>query len=104
MQSGIKNEYTFARLIDGKKIKHLPQKIQELLYVLYDNINEENLVECWKSKYNEKADLKLKINGIMKGLSLKTGQNCTIHQENVSKFYKQISTIFKKFYARFSRG
>lgn len=88
MQFGIKNEIDFAHYIDHKMIKDLPKQFQKLIYSLFKNANENSKVDCWKSKRNEKADIKLKINGEVKGISIKTGHNCSIHQEQDESLYQ----------------
>ncbi len=80
---GILNEVNFAKMIDNKKVSELPIKIQEMLLYLFKNISQNDYVECWQSKFNEKADIKIKINGDIKGISIKMGQNNSIHQESL---------------------
>lgn len=113
MQKGIQNEKDFAALLDGKKIKNLPINMQNLLYSIFDNANSESKIECWKSKYYEKADIKIRINGEIRGISIKTGTFCSMHQETTEKFYKFLSKIgvdnyiinmFQKFMLGFVKG
>ena len=49
-------------MIDKNKIKELNKNIQCLIYAIFKDIRENDIVECWKSKYFEKADIKIKIN------------------------------------------
>ena len=93
MQKGIKNEYAFARYLDNKKIKDLNHQSQELIFSLFGILDENQNIECWRSKYFEKADIKIKINGIIKGISIKTGEQCSMHQENKETFYKFLIKI-----------
>lgn len=86
MQYGIKNEIYFANTLNGKKVKDLPQEMQELIYAIFDNVREYSVIECWRSHYLEKADIKIRINGNVKGISIKTGKNCSMHQEHYKKF------------------
>ncbi len=94
MQKGIKNEYAFANYFDNHKIKDLNEQSQDLIFNLYGIIFDKNQkIECWRSKYFEKADIKIRINGIIKGISIKTGKQCSMHQENKQTFYKFLSKI-----------
>lgn len=86
MQYGIKNEVYFANAFNGKRVKDLPLEMQKLIYAIFDNVGESSIIECWRSHYLEKADIKIKINGNIKGISIKTGKNCSMHQENYKKF------------------
>ena len=93
MQQGIKNEYDFAHLIDKKKYKDLPINIQDLLLSIFQSINNNSVIECWCSKYYEKADIKIKIEGEIKGISIKTGHQCSMHQEIIKTFYNFLLKI-----------
>lgn len=93
MQFGIKNEIDFAHYIDHKEVKDLPLQYQKLIYSLFKDATENSKIDCWKSKRNEKADIKLKINGEVKGISIKTGHNCSIHQEQDESLYRFLTKI-----------
>lgn len=93
MTNGFKNEEEFKNLLDNKKIKELPINMQHLLLSIFDSANEESRVFCWRSKYLEKADIKVKINNVIKGISIKTGHHCSMHQEDKEKFYVFLSKI-----------
>ena len=80
---GIANEIKFALYFDKKQVKELNKNSQELLYHLFDNLQKDDYIECWKSKFNEKADIKIKINGNIKGVSIKIGKNNSVHQEHI---------------------
>lgn len=87
MQKGFINEKNFAKMIDKNKIKELNKNIQCLIYAIFKDIRENDIVECWKSKYFEKADIKIKINNEIKGISIKTGKYCSVHQESTKTLY-----------------
>ena len=105
MQKGIKNEINFKQLLDRKMVKDLPSNLQDMLYALFLDIEPTSIIDCWRSKYLEKADIKIKIHGVIKGISIKTGKDCSMHQEIVSKFYPflyfefvLIPNLFQTFY------
>ncbi len=93
ISNGIQNELKFVNMFNNKTIKDLPQNAQELIYKIFNNVNSNSKITCWKSKYLEKADIKIKINDNIKGVSIKTGYECSMHQENKYQFYNFLNTI-----------
>ncbi len=93
MKEGFENEKNFAYYFNNKKVQDLPPKAKDLIYAIFSNIQENDLVLCWCSKYLEKADIKIKINGIVKGISIKSGQQCSMHQEKIESFNKFLLRI-----------
>ncbi len=87
MQKGFINEKKFAKMLDKNKIKELNANIQDLIYAIFIDVGEDDIVECWTSKYFEKADIKIKINNEIKGVSIKTGKYCSMHQESTDSLY-----------------
>lgn len=83
IQKGFKNEKDFAKVLDKKEFKQLKANFQDLLKAIFKDIKEEDIVECWTSRYFEKADIKIKVNKEVKGISIKTGKYCSMHQENI---------------------
>ena len=43
---GIMNEIRFTKVFDKKIVKELGQPYQELLYELFDNLKENDYIEC----------------------------------------------------------
>lgn len=93
MQKGFINEENFAKKLDNKKFKELDSDFKNMLKSIFKNIKEDDNVECWKSKYFEKADIKVKINNEIKGISIKTGKYCSMHQESAESFYPFLRRI-----------
>ncbi len=93
MSKGIINELNFVELFNNKIVKNLSKNAKELLYALFDNIDDNDIVICWKNKYLEKSDIKIKIKNNIKGISIKTGNECSMHQENKYKFYAYLNKI-----------
>lgn len=93
MQKGFINEKKFAKILDNKKIYQLPRELKKLIYYLFKNVKETDFVECWQSKYLEKADIKIKINNEIKGISIKTGKYCSMHQESTESLYPFLRKI-----------
>lgn len=90
---GFKNEYAFAKELNKKQFKNLKKTYQNLILNLYPNVNDNDIIECWVSKYNEKSDIKIRINGIIKGISIKMGHQNSIHMEHISDFKDYLTKI-----------
>lgn len=93
MQKGFINEKKFAKMLDNKKIKELNENMKKLICTIFKNIKEDDTVECWTSKYFEKADIKIRINNEIKGISIKTGLYCSMHQESIESLYPFLRKI-----------
>ena len=90
---GIYNEIQFVRLFDGKKVKILDDTSKELLQALFGPLTGEEYIECWKSKFKEKADIKIRINGNIKGISIKMGESNSVHQEHLTSIANYLLNI-----------
>ncbi len=109
MQKGIQNEIDFKNILDNKKVYELPSEIIKMLFLIFDNISLESTVYCWRSRYQEKADIKIKINNVIKGISIKSGNYCSMHQEHIDKFYPFLLKIgvdnyIIKFFDNYMKG
>ena len=60
--------------------------MQKMINVLYDNIDENDIVYATKNKEKDKTDIIITINNIEKNLSLKIGDKNSFHLEPISKF------------------
>ena len=83
---GIQNEFDFVLYLNGKKIKELNPIMKDLVIDLYGNINEDSMIKCWRNHYRQKSDIFIKINDIMKGISIKEGNKNSVHVEPISSF------------------
>lgn len=93
MKEGFNNEYQFAISLNKKKYVELPNKFKELIKSLYPDIKDFDKIECWVSKYNEKSDIKIRVNGIIKGASIKMGKNNSVHLEHIDDFMNYLIKI-----------
>lgn len=91
--NGIANEINFVKKLDKKMVKELNRNFQEMLYTLFENLKEDDYIECWKSKYQEKADIKIRINGNIKGISIKMGKSNSVHQEHINSLSTYLLNI-----------
>ena len=90
---GIANELDFVSLFDKKLVKELDSNSRELLYSLFNQLDENDHIECWKSKFYEKADIKIRIKDDIKGISIKMGERNSVHQEHVDDFCTYLLNI-----------
>lgn len=86
MNNGFKNEYDFIELFNNKKIYQLDSNSRNFINDIFDEINQEEIIKSWKNKMNQKADIFIKIGNYTKGISLKCGNNNSIHQEPIQEF------------------
>ena len=86
MNNGFKNEYDFIELFNNKKIYQLDSNSRNFINDIFDEINQEEIIKTWKNKINQKADIFIKIGNYTKGISLKCGNNNSIHQEPIQEF------------------
>ena len=84
--SGFDNEYEFVKYLNNKKISQLNPMFRELIDALFEHANEDSIIKCWLNHFKEKSDIFIKINGIMKGISIKKGNKNSVHVERISDF------------------
>lgn len=91
--TGIANEIKFVALFDKKQVNNLDKNSRELIHILFDNLTGEEFIECWKSKFREKADIKIRINGEIRGISIKMGESNSVHQEHINSLTTYLLNI-----------
>lgn len=84
--SGSDNEFEFVKYLNGKKISELNPMFRDLIDELYPLEQEDSIIKSWRNHYNQKSDIFIKINGKMKGISIKKGIKNSIHVEGISNF------------------
>lgn len=84
--TGNENEYKFVEYLNEKKIKDLNPLLKEFIKELFPLENENSLITSWKNHYKQKADIFVKINDNIKGISIKKGIKNSIHVESISEF------------------
>ena len=85
--NGIKNEYDFVEMFNGKCLEELDNNSQMFLYELFDGeINNDEQIKSWKNKCMQKADIFIKYKNHIKSISLKCGNSNSIHQESIEAF------------------
>ena len=86
--NGIDNEFEFVKYLNGKKIKQLNPMFRELIDYLYPNVNENSVIKSWRNHISQKTDVFIRVNGIMKGISIKKGSRNSVHIDRISDFIK----------------
>lgn len=84
--NGFQNEIIIAKYLNNKKVKEVNPIFKDLITKLYRNIDEESIIkseiDCTKKKY----DLIIKIDDVIKRISIKKGINNSVHVEGISSF------------------
>lgn len=84
--SGTDNEFEFVKYLNGKKIKELNPLFRDLIEKIFPLEDENAEIKSWRNHYKQKSDIFIKINGVMKGISIKKGIKNSFHVERISDF------------------
>lgn len=91
--TGYENEEEFASYLNGKQVGRVYPNFLELLYKLYGYLDYKDYIECWVNKSKRKADIYIKINGYVRGVSIKKGVKNSVHNESIGTlvlFFREI--------------
>jgi len=86
--SGKDNEFEFVKSLNGKMICELNPMFRELIDKLFPFVSDKSVIKSWRNHYEQKSDIFIKINGIMKGVSIKKGIRNSVHVEAISYFVR----------------
>jgi len=84
--TGKNNEYEFVKYLNGKKISELNPMFMGLIDKLFPYESHSSIIKSWKNRYKEKSDIFIKINGLIKGISIKKGIKNSVHVERITDF------------------
>ena len=84
--TGYENEEEFANYLNGKQVGRVYPNFLELLYKLYGYLDYKDYIECWVNKSKRKADIYIKIDGYVRGISIKKGVKNSVHVESIGTF------------------
>ena len=84
--NGFDNEYEFVKYLNEKEINELDPMTRELIDKLYPYENPHSIIKCWRNHYKQKSDILIRINNVMKGISIKKGIKNSLHAEGISSF------------------
>lgn len=95
INTGLTNEKEFINSINNKKIDQIESEfLKYCLYTIFSIIKNDDIFYCRKIYGNKKTDLQIsKNNEISFFVSIKSGQSCSIHQQNVNDFVKFLYNI-----------
>lgn len=85
---GIDNEFAFVMKFNNKRVCELDPLSREFVEMIFDRIPEDSLIKSWRNHYAQKADIFLKADGRMKGISIKMVSRNSVHVEPVQYFVK----------------
>lgn len=86
--NGIDNEYEFVKYLNDRKIYELNPMFRGLIDYLYPNVNENSIIKSWRNHISQKTDVFIRVNGIMKGISIKKGSRNSVRIDRISDFIK----------------
>lgn len=93
MKKGYQNEFEFINYLNGKRYGELNILIQDLLKKLYPDVEKTDIITAYKYGRYAKVDIVVSINGIEKGISIKSGSRNSIHIETIKKFVSYLKKI-----------
>lgn len=93
MNYGYQNEYDFVELFNDKYFDELSENAKKFLMELFGDIDNSILIKSWKNKSPQKADIFIKVNNSVKGISLKCGNSNSMHHESVQDFKRYLEKI-----------
>lgn len=84
--NGYDNEFEFVKYLNKRQVRNLNPMFRELINELYHDVDEESIIFAWRNHLPQKSDIFIKINGVMKGLSIKKGMKNSVHVDGISNF------------------
>lgn len=84
--SGRDNEYEFVKYLNKKTVGQLNPMFRDMIDTLFKNPKENWTITAWLNKLPQKSDFFMKINGKIKGISVKKGIKNSMHVEGISQF------------------
>lgn len=87
---GFVNEYRVIEELSLKKVKDIKENLKDMLYALYADLNEDDIINASHCEKGEKADMCIEIRGIKKYVSIKYGDKNSVHTEELKNFKRFI--------------
>ena len=86
MNAGTKVELDFVKLINYKKYSDLNPNLRAFIKFLFDDIKEEDTLQCKRLNTRGKPDIKIIFKNIIKYVSIKSGSQNSVHTEKLETF------------------
>ena len=102
--TGYENEEEFASYLNGKTFGRVNPIFQDLLLAIYGRIDFSDTISCFVSYSKRKADIYVKVNGEVRGISIKKGVKNSVHVESLDQFcdFLHENGVSKKLSKRFA--
>lgn len=84
--NGKQNELEFVKYLNNRKICDLNILMLEVIENLFKNFNNDTVIRSWLNPNPQKADFFIKIDNLVKRVSLKIGDKNSVHMEPISEF------------------
>jgi len=84
-KNGYQNEVEFIKKLNNKKIFELDYQFQLFIKDIFGNIAETNKINCYKNYEKQKYDIFIKLNNVIKRISIKKGVKNSVHAEPISE-------------------
>lgn len=87
---GFVNECRIIEELNLKRVKCIKDNLKDMLYALYDDLNDEDLILAYHCEKKEKADICIEFNRVKKYISIKYGDKNSVHTEELKNFKRFI--------------
>ncbi len=84
--NGIDNEVKFVEYLNGKSVSELNPMFRNFIDEVFNCPSDKLIIKCMKNKYKQKSDIFIKINNVIKGISIKKGMKNSVHVERITDF------------------
>ena len=87
MNYGYQNEKDYVELFNNKYLYELDENSKRFLKELFDGIiDTDEKLKSWKNKVVQKTDIFIRYKNHIKNISIKCGNNNSIHHEQIQEF------------------
>lgn len=94
MNYGYQNERDFVLLFNNKYLHELDINSQNFLKDLFgDVIDDTEVIKSWKNNAVQKADIFIRYKNHITGVSLKCGNNNSVHHEQIQEFERYLGKL-----------
>ena len=91
---GFQNEKDFVELFNNKYLYELDDNSQSFLKDLFGEvIDNDEQIKSWKNKMVQKTDIFIKYKNYIKNISIKCGNNNSIHCEQLQEFRRYLENL-----------
>lgn len=84
-KNGFQNETAFIKKLNDKKFNEIDYNLQLFLEDIFENINTNSTINCYRNKEPQKYDIFVEIDNIIKRISIKKGVKNSVHAEPISE-------------------